>query len=108
MQENKISRKTMLPASGAASIAWAPAQNWAELPDPVLPAPPYRILFVGANNVDSSQLSLKKMNDAFMHNLGSHLWDDKIQFQHSCFPSTIDLSKGLRDHDPIILYFAWP
>jgi len=61
--------------SGDASIAWAPAQNWAELPDPVLPALPYRILSVGAHNVDSSQLSLKQeieqIQNAFMRTLGS-------------------------------------
>jgi len=49
---------------------WA-EQNWAEFPEPVLLAPPYRILYVGANNLTSLQLSLKKeveqIQQAFMH-----------------------------------------
>ena len=35
------------------------------------------------------------------------MWGDKLQFQHSCFASTVDLSRGLREHNPIILHFAW-
>jgi len=104
------------PAAGAGScsteqcIAWAPAQNWGELPEPVLPAPPYRILFVGANNVDSSQLCVdtekREMKLAFMSKFGNEKWGDNVIFQHSCFASTGDLASDLLEHDPIILHFA--
>ena len=101
----------MLPAFKAASIAWAPAQNWAELPEQVLPALPYYILYVGANNLTSrQQLSLKEeieqIQQAFMHTWGSHSWGDNVQFHHKFCASTMDLSRELREHDPIILHLA--
>ena len=75
MQKNDESRKKVLPASEVASNVWMPPQNWAKLPESALPAPPHRILFVGANNVNSSQLCVEKekrqMKLAFLGKFGA-------------------------------------
>jgi len=129
--QNKISQNAkdiMLHEVAVASMAWAPAQNWAELSNPVLPAPPYRSLFVAADSINSTQLRVeqekeemkqafvskklsverekREMEQAFVSEYGDDRWDDSTQFLHTFWKSKSDLSRDLREYDPIILHFS--
>jgi ankyrin repeat protein len=91
-------------------VALASSSNWAALPAPVPPVPPYCILFAGANNANEIQLDLenevRQIHDAFIQRHGSNSWGDKVIFKHSFYSTTADLSRDLRIHDPACLQFS--
>jgi hypothetical protein len=91
-------------------LAMGSSPNWAALPAPVPPAPPYCILFAGANNANEVQLNLenevRQIQDAFIQRHGYSSWRDKVIFKHSFYSSTADLSRDLRILDPACLQFS--
>jgi len=96
--------------SPGAGVTWAAEPHWADLPAPQIEEPPYRILFVGANNDNTSQLNLEgemqEIETEFLLKKGSDSWRNNVIFQHSLCTSVSDLARGLNIHDPVILHFA--
>jgi len=84
--------------------------NWSKLPDLDLPSPPYCILFVGANNSATAELSLEeeftKARDAFSFRRGSDFWHQHVMFERQLCASKNELAQGLLKHKPAILHFA--
>jgi len=80
------------------------------LPGIDLPLPPYCILFVGANNSTTAELSLeeefKKARDAFSFRSGSDFWHQRVMFERHLYGSKKELAQGLLKHKPVILHFA--
>jgi len=92
-------------------IVLTPEPNWEKLPVPGLPVPPYRILFIAANNTRDAQLGIEK--EVTEMELNFHANNTKIAWGHhnvfftrTHFASTEDLAKLLELHDPVILHFA--
>jgi len=84
--------------------------DWKSMSDAQLPALPHCILFVGANNLHESQLSLEKevnqMEASFTKKRGGGYWDHRVTFRSRFYAGIGELVQGLRDFDPVILHFA--
>jgi hypothetical protein len=79
-------------------------------PAPVPPVPPYSILFAGANKKLDQKLALenevRQIQNAFIQHYGSWSWGDNVIFKHSFFASGADLSRSMRDCDPVCLHLS--
>ena len=94
--------------TGFASVA--KPVRWEELPAPDMPPSPHTILFVGANNDKSSQLSVERemetIRETFWQKYGSEAWAKDVKFEYAFFTDASDLAKYLRQHDPLMLLFS--
>jgi len=94
----------------SASLAQWQEPNWSELPDLDLPSPPPCILFVGANNSATAELSLEeeftKARNAFSFRHESDFWGQHVVFERLFFASKDHLVQGLLKHKPVILHFT--
>jgi len=95
---------------GETGVKLTTEPDWKSLSDAQLPALPHCILFVGANNLHESQLSLEKevnhMEASFTKKRGVGYWQSHVTFRSRFFAGISELVQGLRDFDPVILHFA--
>eukprot|EP00960_Hanusia_phi_P000131 3684-Hanusia_phi.AAC.3 len=83
---------------------------WTTLPEPEVPVPPYRILFVGANNSNTPELSLKEEKERvrvyFERMFGQSYWENYLKTEGSVLTEPSDLASSLQSFNPHILHFA--
>jgi hypothetical protein len=95
----------------AAGVDWKNEPCWEDLPKPLpLQEAPHCILFVGANNSDESELSLKKeaklMEEKFTSKYGSQAWRTLVVFRHDFFVDMQSLVEALVRHQPVGVHFV--
>ena len=95
----------------AAGVDWKNEPCWEDLPKPLpLQEAPHCILFVGANNSDASELSLKKeaklMEEKFTSTYGSQAWRTLVVFRHDFFVDMQSLVEALVRHQPVGVHFV--
>ena len=94
-----------------AGVDWKNEPCWEDLPKPLpLQEAPHCILFVGANNSDASELSLKKeaklMEEKFTSTYGSQAWRTLVVFRHDFFVDMQSLVEALVRHQPVGVHFV--
>jgi hypothetical protein len=94
-----------------AGVDWKNKPCWEDLPKPLpLQEAPHCILFVGANNSDESELSLRKeaqlMEEKFTSKYGSQEWWTQVVFRYDFFVDMQSLVTALNGHQPVGVHFV--